>query len=86
MDERNREPSGTDMSRVSLTVGGMDCTGCEKRIAAALGRLEGVGRVEADYLTGTVVIEYDPAAVKEPALIRRLEDAGYELTTKEGQR
>ena len=66
------------MSRLSLAVSGMSCTGCEQRIATALGRLDGVGRVEADHHAGTVVVDYDPATVDEAAITRRLIDAGYE--------
>ena len=66
------------MNRLSLAVSGMTCTGCEQRIAAALGRLDGIGHVEADHVAGTVVVDYDPAAVDEVAISRRLADAGYE--------
>lgn len=66
------------MERLSLQVAGMSCTGCEARIATALGRLDGVGHVEADHRAGTVVVDYDAAAVDEGAITRRLGDAGYE--------
>ena len=67
------------MNRLSLAVSGMDCTGCERAIAAALGRLDGIGQVEADHVAGTVVVDYDPGAVDEVAITRRLADAGYEI-------
>ncbi len=68
------------MTRLSLTVSGMSCTGCEQRIAAVLGRLEGIALVEADHRAGTVVVDYDPASVDQAAITRRLDDAGYETT------
>ena len=66
------------MERLSLTVAGMSCSGCEARISAALARLDGVGDVEADHRAGTVVVNYDGAVVDAAAITRRLADAGYE--------
>ncbi len=66
------------MNRLSLEVSGMSCTGCEQRISALLGRLDGIGTVEADHRAGVVVVEYDPASVDEATIVGRLADAGYE--------
>ncbi len=66
------------MSRLALTVAGMSCAGCEQRISVVLGRLDGVGEVEADHRAGTVVVDYDPTAVDEVVITERLEDAGYQ--------
>ncbi len=57
------------MSRLTITVSGMSCAGCEQRIRTVLGRLDGVGAVEADHTVGTVVVDYDPAAVDEAAVM-----------------
>lgn len=66
------------MSALSLTVTGMSCTGCEQRIATVLGRIDGIGRVEADHRTGTVTVDFDPNLVVEDAILSRLATAGYE--------
>ncbi len=66
------------MTRLTLTVAGMDCTGCEQRIATVLGRLDGVGAVDADHAAGTVVVDFDPGEVDEATISARLADAGYE--------
>ena len=67
------------MEMLSLTVTGMSCSGCEQRIDAVLGRLDGVGRVAADQWSGTVSVEHDPAVVAIDVIERRLSDAGYDL-------
>lgn len=67
------------METLSLTVTGMSCSGCEQRIDAVLGRLDGVGRVAADHRNGTVSVEHDPTVVAADVIERRLSDAGYEL-------
>lgn len=66
------------MNRLALTVTGMSCTGCEQRVSAVLGRLEGVSRAEADHLTGTLLVDFDGATIDEARIMRRLADAGYE--------
>ncbi len=70
------------MSRLLMTVTGVTCTGYESRIAAALGRLDGVRRVEADRRAGTLVVDYDAAILEEPAIRQRLIDAGYEAAAE----
>lgn len=67
------------MTQVALNVAGMSCTGCEQRISAVLRRLDGVGRVNADHRGATVVVDFDPMAVEEATIVRRLEAAGYEV-------
>ena len=66
------------MTRLTVTVTGMSCTGCEQRIANALGRMDGVGRVEADHASGRVTVDYDPAVVGEEAITTGLAEAGYD--------
>lgn len=66
------------MTRLHLTVSGMDCTGCEQRISTVLTRLDGITLVEVDHRSGSVVVEYDPAAVAEATISERLAVAGYE--------
>ena len=68
------------MASLSLTVNGMTCTGCEQRIATALGRLDGVGIVEADHREGTIRLDYDPSLVTPEIITARLTDAGYQRT------
>lgn len=67
------------METLSLNVTGMSCTGCEQRIDAVLGRIDGVGKVAADHRRGTVSVEHDPDLVAVDVIERRLSDAGYEL-------
>jgi copper chaperone CopZ len=72
------------MKRLQLMVGGMGCAGCEGRITSTLQRLEGVGDVVADHHAGTVVVDYDPSALREGAIAQRLELAGYDLVAEGG--
>ena len=66
------------MGTIEITVNGMTCDGCERSVANALGRLDGVSGVTADHSSGRVVITgEDPPS---PDQIRSaVEDAGYEV-------
>lgn len=66
---------------VTLRVEGMDCGACERRLAIVLGRLDGVGHVDADHASGTVRMRFDAAYTSGEALARqaveRIEAAGF---------
>lgn len=70
---------------VLLQVEGMDCGACERRLATVLGRLEGVGRVDADHATGQVQVRFDAALVSTGVLAARAAEragqAGFAVTS-----
>jgi copper chaperone CopZ len=69
---------------VTLRVDGMDCEACERRLRTVLGRLDGVGAVEAEHATGRVRVRFDPSCAGAGALTRiaaeRIEQAGFTVT------
>lgn len=69
---------------VALRIEGMDCGACERRLAAVLRRLDGVGDVSADHATGVVRVRFDPSRVAAGALAataaERIEQAGFTVT------
>lgn len=69
---------------VTLQVEGMDCGACERRLQAVLGRLDGVGAVDADHATGRVRVRFDPSRAGAGALVaaarERIEQAGFTVT------
>lgn len=67
------------MARIELTVTGMTCDGCQRRVSGALTRLEGVREARADHLAERVRVRYDPERVGEEALRAQIEQAGYEV-------
>lgn len=74
---------------VALRVEGMDCGACERRLAAVLRRLDGVGDVSADHVTGVVRVWLDPSGVAAGALAaiaaERIEQAGFTVTGQHEQ-
>lgn len=61
-----------------LTVRGMHCPACEKRIEGAIGALAGVVSASAEYRKGRVTVEYDSRLLTEDSIRSALSEAGYE--------
>lgn len=80
--EALQEPGAAGISgrKVTLSVGGMTCAACVRRVENALRGLEGVAEASVNLATGraTIVTEPDVAVVSEQ-LKEVLEDAGYEF-------
>lgn len=68
------------MARIELTVKGMTCDGCERRVSGALTRLDGVREAKAERAADRVSVSYDPERVGEDALREQVEAAGYEVS------
>ncbi|MQA06349.1 MAG: hypothetical protein GEV07_27740 [Streptosporangiales bacterium] len=69
---------------VTVQVEGMDCAACGRRLQKVLGRLDGVGAVEADHATGAVRVRFDAGRVDAEALAQLaaewVEQAGFTVT------
>lgn len=61
----------------------IDCPSCEDGIKHLLVTARGVQSADIDVLTNRIVVRYDPARVKVPALIGRIAVMGY--TAKEAR-
>ncbi len=64
---------------VVLHVEGMTCTGCEQRIGTVVRRVDGVRDVQADHISGQVVVRLDPLETDRAAVVERIEQAGYRV-------
>ena len=60
---------------VELSVGGMTCASCSRRVERALGKLDGV-TAEVNYATGTALVHVD-SGVSPEQLIAAVEGSGY---------
>jgi Cd2+/Zn2+-exporting ATPase len=58
-------------------VGGMDCGGCAKTIAANLQQLAGVAEAAVNFASERLNITYNPQQVSEADIIKRVTDLGY---------
>ena len=64
------------MKETIINVKGMVCGGCENRVKNALGEVEGIEKVEADYKTGIVKILANENVERE-TMEDVIEDIGF---------
>ncbi len=65
------------ISRLTLSVPGINCGHCEMTIKEEIGALAGVRSVEPSSLSKSVVIDYDAASVSAGQIKAALSEAGY---------
>ena len=66
------------MREFIMHVKGMVCGGCENRVKNALGEIEGIENVEADYKTGIVKVLANEN-IERKAMEDTIEDIGFEV-------
>ena len=66
------------MKEITLNVKGMVCGGCENRVKNAVGAIEGVKNVDANFNTGIVKIEACED-VKLEEIEETINDIGFEV-------
>jgi copper chaperone len=64
-----------------MTVTGMTCDGCERRITSALSAVDGVDGVSADHEAGTVSLQADPDVTSTDVVRGVIEELGYEVAS-----
>lgn len=64
-----------------MTVNGMTCDGCERRITSALSAVDGVDGVSADHEAGTVTLQTDPDVTSTDVVRDVIEELGYEVAS-----
>ena len=69
-------PDGTG-ERVDLTITGMTCAACARRIERKLSKQPGVRRAGVNFATSRATVEYDPKATGVRALMDTVKDVGY---------
>jgi Copper chaperone len=80
-DTERRQGEGRVMDDVVFSVAGMSCASCERRVEAALGRLDGVRVARADHERGEVRVVFEPARSPEESVRGTIAAAGYEVTS-----
>lgn len=70
------------IEQLVLNVQGMTCTGCERRLTAAVRRVEGVRSAAADHSTGVLKVELASGSDRD-AVTARVAEAGYTVTEEQ---
>ncbi len=67
------------MTETTILVTGMTCGACVNGVTMALGRIEGVNKIEVDLPSGRVKLRHAGALPTAEVLRRALDEAGYEF-------
>ena len=67
----------TDISSVTIPIGGMTCAACAKRVEKAVKKLEGVTNAAVNFATEKATVAYDPKKVRLSSIREAIEKAGY---------
>ncbi|MDR1133764.1 MAG: heavy metal translocating P-type ATPase, partial [Synergistaceae bacterium] len=65
------------MSRDTLTISGMTCAACAKRIEKVTGKLSGVSKATVNFATEKLTVEYDETALRLSAIRDEVVRIGY---------
>ncbi|MDR0765062.1 MAG: heavy metal translocating P-type ATPase [Synergistaceae bacterium] len=68
--------------RNTLTISGMTCAACAKRIEKVTGRLGGVAKATVNFATEKLTVEYDEAALKLSAIEEAITGIGYGVVSE----
>jgi Cu+-exporting ATPase len=65
--------------KITISVGGMSCASCIKRVEKSLSSVEGVKEVTVNFGTGKATLTYEPAKSDINAFKKAITDNGYEF-------
>ena len=81
--QNQEKPFGTVATKViQLKVTGMTCQGCADHVTSALAEKKGVIKSDVKFADNSASVTYDPASVNETAIIRAIEETGYQAEVK----
>jgi copper chaperone len=66
------------MASLTLTITGMHCGNCQKKVVQALQRVAGTYGVGVDLERGTAEVDFDPATADPEQYVAAVASAGYQ--------
>jgi P-type Cu+ transporter len=76
-DDFGQMPAARPDQTKELQIEGMTCGSCIRRVERALTAVPGVSEASVNLVTERALVRFDPGLVKDPALLRAVENAGY---------
>ena len=65
------------MATLSLSIDGMTCAHCTKRVQVALRQVQGVSRARVNLMENLAMIDYDPEQASPGQLLSALREEGF---------
>lgn len=58
---------------------GMYCVSCKPVVEKQLKGEKGIKKIDIDYMTDSVIVEFDPALITKEQIKKKLEKSGYKF-------
>jgi copper chaperone len=65
------------MEKAYFKVVGMYCISCKSIVERQLKNESGIKRIDIDYITDSVIVEFEPSMITKEEIKSRLEESGY---------
>ena len=69
----------TETEKALFRVVGMYCVSCKPIVEKQLRDEQAVKKIDIDYMTDSVIVEYDPSLITKQEMKDRLEKSGYKF-------
>src|SRR4030065_2148225 len=66
-----------ELKDFELKIKGMDCPSCAMNVENAVRKLNGIGEINVNFITGKAAIKYDPSLTNTSEIRDAIEKAGY---------
>jgi copper chaperone CopZ len=68
-----------DTEKALFKVVGMYCISCKPIVEKQLKNEQSVKKIDIDYMTDSVIVEFDPSSITKQEIKDRLEKSGYKF-------
>jgi Cu+-exporting ATPase len=75
--EKITPPIQKSSEKIQLSISGMTCAGCVRKIETSITSLEGVENASVNLITAEAKVIFDPLLTNVPLIIKKVEDVGY---------
>ncbi len=70
------------VEKASFRIVGMYCVSCKPIVEKQLKGEKGIIKIDINYMTDSVVVEFDPALITKEHIKKKLEKSGYKFVRK----
>jgi copper chaperone len=67
------------IEKAFFKVVGMYCTSCKLIVEKQLKNEQAIKKIDIDYMTDSVIVEFDPSLISKQEIKERLEKSGYKF-------
>ncbi|MGD9672231.1 MAG: heavy-metal-associated domain-containing protein [Candidatus Nitrosocosmicus sp.] len=69
----------TSFEKTHFKIVGMYCSTCKPIVENQLRNIKGIKKIDINYMTDSVVVEFDPSLITKQEIKERLEKSGYKF-------